>query len=369
MLRFAIVGCGDVALRRYLPALAREREVVVTALVDPSREAAETAAAAIAGWSTEPAICTSLEELLASGAADAAVDLTPAPEHAGVNRALLDAGLDVYSEKPLAATLAEADQLIDAARRADVRFLCAPAVAVSPRTRWIADLVASGRFGPATLAVAQHADPGPAAWRAYTGDPTVFYADGVGPVFDHGIYRLQELTVLLGPVRRVQAMGAIAVPTRIVRGGPLAGRTIPVTTPDHVLINLEFEHGGLGQLLASFGTPETLAPWLELHFAHATLSFGGKSWDPDAPASLYVDDDSPLGVEGWIQGLDVPSDPFGVVETGVAHFVRHLRGEVDAILTPEHARHVLDVILKTYASIADGGSHLTETTFAWPLPA
>ena len=97
--------------------------------------------------------------------------------------------------------------------------------------------------------------------------------------------------MLMGPVRRVQAMGAIGNPTRVVRAGPLVGQTIPVTTPDHVLINLEFASGALGQLLASFGTASTLAPWLELHFAGATISFGGPSWDKDAPASIYVDDD------------------------------------------------------------------------------
>jgi hypothetical protein len=40
-----------------------------------------------------------------------------------------------------------------------------------------------------------------------------------------------------------------------------------------------------------------------------------------------------------------------------------LRGEEEPVLTAEHARHVLDIILKAYASIDDGQSHETETTF------
>src|SRR5436309_68789 len=83
------------------------------------------------------------------------------------------------------------------------------------------------------------------------GDPTPFYREGVGPVFDHGVYRLHEMTMVLGPVRRVQAMGSIARPLRRVKGGPLKDQTIEVTTPDHVLIHLEFASGALGQLLAS----------------------------------------------------------------------------------------------------------------------
>ena len=52
-----------------------------------------------------------------------------------------------------------------------------------------------------------------------------------------------------------------------------------------------------------------------------------------------------------------------MVETGVAHFVACVRGEERPVLTAQHARHVLDVILKAYDSIRDGCSHDTETTF------
>ena len=112
-----------------------------------------------------------------------------------------------------------------------------PGSADTAPVRWLKELAGSGRLGRPTLAVAHHADPGPAAWREYTGDPTPFYREGVGPVFDHGVYRLHEMTSVLGPVRRVQAMGSIAIPRRRIRGGPLIGQTIDVTTPDHVLIN------------------------------------------------------------------------------------------------------------------------------------
>jgi predicted dehydrogenase len=182
-------------------------------------------------------------------------------------------------------------------------------------------------------------------------------------VFDHGVYRLHEMTAVLGPVRRLQAMGSIAIPQRRIRGGPLTGRTIDVTTPDHVLIQLEFSSGALGQLLASFGTPSSLAPYLELHLTRGTVSFGGHSWEPDAPVRIYTDDETDAATEGWADAGDVPRDPFGVVETGVRHFVACLLGEAQSVLTAEQARHVLDVILTAYASIADGRSHPTTTTF------
>jgi len=262
-IRLLVAGCGDVFARHYLPALeALADRVQIGALVDPRPGAADAAVRTVAGWSPGALAATNLEAALARADLDAAVNLTPAPMHGPVNQTVLDSGLHLYSEKPLAGSVAEANRLIETASERGVQFLCAPGSAATKRFRWLAELIASGRYGSPTLAVAHHADPGPAAWREYTGDPTPFYREGVGPVFDHGVYRLHEMTTLLGPVARVQAMGSISSPTRVVRGGPLTGRTIEVTTPDHVLINLEFDSGALGQLLASFGTPATKAPWL-----------------------------------------------------------------------------------------------------------
>ena len=360
-----MVGCGDVARRRYLAALATRSDAVeIAAVADPSADARERALALARPWSPGARAVSGIEEALAQPGLDAVVNLTPAPTHGGVSQAALDAGLHVYSEKPLAGSIPDADRLIDTARSRDLLLLCAPGVAVSRRFEWLQQIVRSERLGRLTLAVAHHADTGPATWREYTGDPTVFYGRGVGPVFDHGVYRLHGMTFLMGPVRRVQAMGTISAPTRTVRAGPLAGRAIPVTTQDHVLMNLEFASGALGQLLASFAAPSTRAPWLELHFTNGTISFGGESSDKDAPASIYFDDDSSLGLEGWVEGLQPPhTDEVGVVEAGIFHFVDCLRGEAAPVLTAEHARHVLEVILKAYDSMADGRMHETATTF------
>jgi predicted dehydrogenase len=363
-LQIGIIGCGDVAHRHYLPGLAsRGDRVAIAAAADPRPGAADAVAKAVAEWSANARTYLDANDMLRHESLDAVSDLAPAPLHGRVNRAILEAGLACFSEKPIAASLEEADSLIDLAARRNVPFLVAPGSAVTGRVRWLREIAASGRFGRPTLAVAHHADPGPAAWREYTGDPTPFYRHGVGPVFDHGVYRLHEMTSVLGPVRRVQAMGSIAIPQRRVRGGPLAGKSIEVTTPDHVLIHLEFASGALGQLLASFATPDTLAPWLELHLERGVVSFGGKSWELDFPVSIYTDDDSDADREAWARNVEVAQDEFGVVESGVRHFTGCLLGDEKPVLTAEHARHVLDVILKAYASIEDGRTHETETTF------
>ena len=363
-LQIGIVGCGDVAHRHYVPGIAsRADRVAVTALADPNPGAAERLAEVVASWSPDARTYADVEEMLRRERLDAVFNLTPAPLHGTVNRLILDAGVACFSEKPMASTVAEADALISVADDSGTLFLCAPGSAETATVRWLKELAGSGRLGRPTLAVAHHADPGPAAWREYTGDPTPFYREGVGPVFDHGVYRLHEMTAVLGPVRRVYAMGSIAIPRRRVRGGPLTGQMIDVTTPDHVMIQLEFASGALGQLLASFGTLDTLAPWLELHLERGVVSFGGKSWDLDAPVSVYTDDESDAALESWTRDADIPRDVYGTVEIGARHFIGCLLGEEAPVLTAAHARHVLDVILSAYASIEDGRSHDTSTTF------
>jgi predicted dehydrogenase len=330
--------------------------------MDVRRQAADALVAEVASWSPGARAFEDLEAMLHAGGLDAVIDLAPAPRHAAVNQVVLGAGVALYSEKPIASTIDEADRLIETAQARDVPFLVAPGEAATRRVQWLDEVVKSGRFGRPTLAFAQHAGPGPAGWREYTGDPRPFYAAGVGPVIDHGVYRLHQLTRVMGPVARVQAMGTIALPERVARGGPLSGQPISVTTPDHVLINLEFASGALGQLLTSFATAATRSPWLEIHLEGATISFGGESWDAGAPVSLYIDDGGADADERWTS-VEIPVDDVGVVETGVRHFIDVLAGRAEAVLTAEHARHVLDIIVGAYASIEDGRTHTTQTTF------
>jgi predicted dehydrogenase len=359
--RIGVIGCGDVAHRRYLPALASLADrVEVVGCCDARPEAAERAADAVRDWSPDVRAFTEVRALT-EARPDAVFNLTPPPFHAEVTTQCLEAGIHVFSEKPLAASVEEAGKLIELARSRGLLLLCAPGSAATLRVRWLAQVAASGVLGRPTLAVGQFAGFGPAGWDLYTGDPTVFYGPKVGPVFDLGIYRLHEMTAVLGPVRRVQAVGTIAVPTRKVVAGRMAGRTIEVTAPDHVLMNLEFASGALGHVLASFAVAATEAPYLEVHFSGGSISLTGNPFDePPAPHIHFLDAD-PAGRESSLPPLE--ADPHSLIETGAAHFVACVRGDEKPVLTAEHARHVLDVVLRAYESIADGRSREIETTF------
>ena len=362
MIELGIVGCGDVAFRTYLPGLAMlAGRARVAACFDPVGERRERFAAD-AG---DAEAYDSYDALLAHPGLDAIINLSPAPFHQEINAAALDAGLHCFSEKPLAANVEQAQALIEQARRRDRLLLCAPAVMVTTRFRWLRDLLASGRLGRPTLATAQMANMGPAAWRDYKGDPAVFYQPGVGPLLDTGVYSLHAMTGLLGPARRVSAVGGIAIPQRRVLIPERLGQTVDVTTNDQMLIHLDFGDTTFAQLLSSFAVPRSKAPALEIHGTDGSISISQPVWyDVSAPVDILVRDESPGAVEDWAPATPPVASPVRhLIQAGPAHFVACIEGSEEPVLTAEHATHVLEIILKAERSARDGHALALETTF------
>jgi predicted dehydrogenase len=329
----------------------------VTALYDPDPARAERLADDLTALGLpRPRIVDALAALLAEPDVDAVFNLTPAPFHHETNVAALEAGKHVYSEKPLAGTVADARAAIALAHERGLNLLCAPAVMATHRFRWLKDQLDGGWLGRPTLAVGQYGNMGPAAWRDYKGDPAVFYGPSVGPALDLGVYILHAVTGLLGPARRVEAFGGIAIPRRnvIVRGRE--GQTVDVTTPDHLLIHLDFGESCFAQVLSSFALPRSKAPMLEIHAEQGTVSISQESWyDAHAPVDLWQRDERPAAEERWTQVAPPPASRSPhLIQAGVEHFVAVLAGAEAPILTAEHATHVLEIILAAGQSIEEG---------------
>ena len=109
-LSLAVVGCGAVSLLQHLPALERRSDVRLAAVVDPDVERGREVARA---HGAEAAL-VSHEDLVGRGI-DAAIVATPNHLHAPITIDLLQAGLHVLVEKPMAITAAECDAMIAAA--------------------------------------------------------------------------------------------------------------------------------------------------------------------------------------------------------------------------------------------------------------
>jgi predicted dehydrogenase len=96
-----------------------------------------------------------------------------------------------------------------------------------------------------------------------------------------GPYYLTALVQLLGPARRISAMGRKAREQREVTSEPLAGQMINVEVPTHVSSAIEFESGAMATLVTSFDVQASRYRCIEIYGSESTLSvpdpntFGG----------------------------------------------------------------------------------------------
>lgn len=134
------IGAGDRAsahLREIL-SLARKHNVAVTAVCDVWKRNRDAASAAVVrAGQPEPRSVTRYQDLLAFGDLDAVVIATPDFSHGTILTAALEAGKDVYIEKPMTIDVASANRAVDLAeakrrvvqvgtqRRSDGHFLSA----------------------------------------------------------------------------------------------------------------------------------------------------------------------------------------------------------------------------------------------------
>lgn len=110
-LRVAVVGLGTIAREVHLPILRQRRDVEVVGVVDVDA-AALARAVAESGFGVGVA---SLDVLLERAAPDCAFVLTPKEHHYAAVKRLVEAGVDVFCEKPLTMRLPEAEELVELA--------------------------------------------------------------------------------------------------------------------------------------------------------------------------------------------------------------------------------------------------------------
>jgi phthalate 4,5-cis-dihydrodiol dehydrogenase len=139
--RLGIVGMGAAA-RQLLPAVEKHAGMRFVAMCDPVDEVRERAAARYG----VRAVAT-IDELLALADVDAVYIATPTDLHAAHVVAAANAGKHVLCEKPMATTLAEAQQMIDSAERAGVVLTIGHSHSFDEPYRAMRELIAGGSLG------------------------------------------------------------------------------------------------------------------------------------------------------------------------------------------------------------------------------
>ena len=140
-MRLGFLGLGWIGQNR-MQALLAEQACDVAVVADPSSEARERAQQLAPG----AAAVSSLEEML-SFDLDGAVIATPSALHAGQARALLERGIAVFCQKPLARTCEETRDIIAAASSADRLLACDLSYRYTEGMRRIRNCVAEGELG------------------------------------------------------------------------------------------------------------------------------------------------------------------------------------------------------------------------------
>ncbi len=368
-LRIGVLGAGVIATAEYgvLPNMVHlAGKASVTAIADTVPGRASAVAARFGIGSSYG----SLADMLADADIDAVANLTPIPVHAQTSLEILAAGRHLITEKPLATTMADADAIAAAARSASVLVVCAPPNMLYPSRREARRLMAAGEIGQVALGKVRSSHAGPAA-MSWPLDPSWFYQEGSGPLFDIGVYGIHELTGILGPARRVAAFSGITERRRQVVGGPFDGQMIDVTADDNTLIMLDFGDSCFAVVDGTFNTHATRAPRMELFGREGTLvmHYNINESGPHPPLELYrAGTAGPHGRAGGWTGLAVPAPTqrhFDLVRRAVLveHLADCLREGRQPELSLAHARHALEIMLKAMESARTGAALDLETTF------
>ena len=182
-LRIAVVGSGRLG-GFHARKLADRDDVDLVGVVDPDPAARTPCAAACrtAAFADHRQLPDGL---------DAAVLAAPTAAHAALGAELLERGLHLFVEKPLAATAAEAEALVALARR----------------RRRVLQVGHVERFNPA-LEAALPCVRNPKYIEAVRAGVVTFRSMDVGAVLDLMIHDLEIVLALVpGPIRRVDALG------------------------------------------------------------------------------------------------------------------------------------------------------------------
>jgi predicted dehydrogenase len=343
--KLALLGCGDVAQRDYLPEmhrLADRAEIVAVCGRTASR------ANSVADRYDIPAWYDDYEQMLAETDADAVINLTPIQLHTSTTLAALRAGKHVYSEKPVATSLADAIRIRDEATQRALTIVCAPSVLLFPQVHYASELARRGDIGPIHAALGRGFGGVP-PWSGYPSDPSPFFAAGGGPLADMGVYPLHAITGILGPAQRVSAFSSQVQEDFVVQDGDFAGQRIPIEVEDNWMLLLDLGGARLATVSANNVAHASQSPQMELFGLDGTLAVD--LLDVSAPIDVY------RPADGW-QTVKLPHErsagPDHVL--GVAHLIDCLESGAKPLASIDHAIHVIDILESAARSAATGNA-------------
>ena len=328
MLKLAIIGVGWAGTRQAEAARELGDQVTVTALVDPDLDHLHAKAAELEIDRTY----SDLAPALADPEIEAVSICAPHQLHCPLALKAAAAGKHILVEKPLAVTVAEATQMIEAAKAHRVKLYVAENLLYTPMSKTLRRLVRGGQhLGQVTFAgfVAGFQAPhyGYPGRRAWLSDPA---GGGSGTWLLHGIHSMAQLRYIFGRVETVylRQHQAVSFQRRDLEG-TMSG-----------LLTLS---GGLN--ISVVQTCETKLPGN----LGGYIIYGDQGIIRASRHGYEV-----VSFDGQIEQYDYPTEPLSDYAQELAAFAAYVAGEAVGPTTAESERRTLAVVQAGYESAARG---------------
>ena len=187
--RVGIIGCGGIANGKHMPSLKKIPQVEMVAFCDLIEERAAKAAKEYGV--PDAAVYTDYRELLERKDIDVVHVLTPNKQHSFITVDALESGKHVMCEKPMAINSAEAQKMLDAARRTGRKLTIGYQSRFRPESQHLKRLIENGDLGEIyyakAMAVRRRGVP---TWGVFLDAEN----QGGGPLIDIGTHAL-DLTL------------------------------------------------------------------------------------------------------------------------------------------------------------------------------
>jgi predicted dehydrogenase len=236
---WAIVGLGNLSIHQILPAFAKCEKSRVVAFVSGHPDKANKLALRYGVSAKNIYNYQNYDSIRDNSEVDVIYVVLPNGMHAEYTVRGLEAGKHVLTEKPMANTPAECQQMIDAGKKADRKLMVAYRCRYEPYNREAIRIARTKELGPTQMILADAGFP--------MGDPTQWRCKrslaGGGSLMDIGIYGLNASRYLTGEEpTEVNAM---------IYSTPGDPRFKEVE--EHVTFQLRFPSGILANCSSSYG--------------------------------------------------------------------------------------------------------------------
>ncbi len=335
--RLASVGLGRWA--RVLARVAHRGDVIELASCFSRSEERRRAFAEEFGI---PRTAASYEELLADDEIEGVIVTTPNDTHLPVIRQALEAGKAVYTDKPVAHTLEDANAIAAAVRASGQVFAVGHSSRRLAGHRVMKQWIDSGQIGEISLAEANFSNERglevtPETWRWYKSK-----SPG-GPFIQLGVHHADTLQSLLGPVRSVSAHMR-----RLYNQSE---------NPDTVMAILEFESGPLGYIGTGWASPGVYTLNLLGTKANLMYDLDFTHWDESHQADDWSSLKSQLYGEAERKPVELPrTDMF---REQLEEYALAIRGQATVEVGIDEALRALAVVRAGLESSERNGQAVT----------